>query len=226
MAPYRIFIFTTISCLVTLCCFAYFGDKSTYFVGNLAPEGIGLTLEILIVAIIVERLQERDNRIRKISKEKRLREYLIFLLKKCFWREFEGRINYKKPLKEFFWGINRCENLAFLRYVSEQLNDPDYNREWKEKLRKHLKSESQSYKHCLPVAADISEAHFKAWMRLIYFTDVICRSRNIGKKEILDLLKQLDRFDKASFDEKIYVQWHLFWKRIRTANKLKSQNPL
>ncbi len=63
----------------------------------------------------------------------------------------------------------------------------------------------------LPVAADLSEEHFKSWSRIVFYIKKSSQLDINDPKDfekfneyIVKLLDYIRRFDKASFDNNIY----------------------
>jgi uncharacterized HAD superfamily protein len=172
---------------------------------NLLPEFTGVFFELFVVLLVFNKWQEREQSKQKIAKEKRLREFLIFII-----NEFA---NFKLMPEAFsFYGLYHTENQTVLnRLKAEFTSTQSTPSPFHYSFIRHCKIDIDALTALLPVAADLSEEHFKSWARIVFY---IKKSSMLEISELQDfhkldeyivkLLDYIRRFDKASFDNKIY----------------------
>ncbi|EHR6432872.1 hypothetical protein KUK81_000002 [Vibrio parahaemolyticus] len=111
-----------------------------------------------------------------------------------------------------FYGLSHTENQTVLnRLKSEFTGAQSIPISFRHSFIRHCEIDIDALTALLPVAADLSEEHFKSWARIVFY---IKKSSmlNISNPEdfekfdeyIVKLLDYIRRFDKASFDNKIY----------------------
>lgn len=196
------------SCLLVLVYFATHGFVKyglAHYTDNLLPEFTGVFFELFVVLLVFNKWQEREESKAKIAKEKRLREFLIFII-----NEFS---KFKSMPEAFsFYGLSHTENQTVLnRLKSEFTGAQSIPSSFRHSFIRHCEIDIDALTALLPVAADLSEEHFKSWARIVFY---IKKSSmlNISDPEdfekfdeyIVKLLDYIRRFDKASFDNKIY----------------------
>lgn len=176
-----------------------FNDPKDFFVGNLIPELIGMCLELLIVLVIFERWQEINKRKRLISLERRLREYLIFFLKH----------NFKSLPSEYrvgrFFGVDHEKNISDLDKLNKYIREQGLSKIDEQAIQEHCAREASTLDNLLPVASKLTNDHFKAWCRIVYFTNCIATQKEPVSKATIDIIQNIKRFDSASHDRKLYV---------------------
>lgn len=196
------------SCLLVLVYLATHGFVKygiAHYTENLLPEFTGVFIEIFVVLLVFNKWQEREESKAKIAKEKRLREFLIFII-----NEFS---NFKSMPEAFsFYGLSHTENQTVLNRIKSEFNSSDYIPvSFRHSFIQHCKFDIDALTALLPVAADLSEEHFKSWARIVFYIKqssmLNISDLNEFKKfdeNIAKLLDYIRRFDKASFDNKIY----------------------
>lgn len=196
------------SCLLVLVYLATHGFVKygiAHYTENLLPEFTGVFIEIFVVLLVFNKWQEREESKAKIAKEKRLREFLIFII-----NEFS---NFKSMPEAFsFYGLSHTENQTVLNRLKSEFNSSDYIPvSFRHSFIQHCKFDIDALTALLPVAADLSEEHFKSWARIVFYIKqssmLNISDLNEFKKfdeNIAKLLDYIRRFDKASFDNKIY----------------------
>lgn len=177
----------------------------SHYTDNLLPEFTGVFIEIFVVLLVFNKWQEREESKAKIAKEKRLREFLIFII-----NEFS---NFKSMPEAFsFYGLSHTENQTVLNRLKSEFNsDNNIPVSFRHSFIQHCKFDIDALTALLPVAADLSEEHFKSWARIVFYIKQssmlnISDSEEFEKfdEHIAKLLDYIRRFDKASFDNKIY----------------------
>ncbi|TWX71884.1 hypothetical protein ESZ36_01230 [Colwellia demingiae] len=177
----------------------FFGDKNSYFVGNLTPEITGVCLELLVILWIFDRWQEKSKKKKLISLERRLREYLIFFLKH----------NFKTLPKELrvgrFFGIDHDKNMEELDTLREYISNNKLSKKEILSIQEHCVREASTLDNLLPVASELTNEHFKAWCRIVYFVNCIAKQKEPISKSTLDIIQNIKKFDTASYNRELYV---------------------
>jgi hypothetical protein len=177
----------------------FFGDSSGYFVGNLTPEITGVCFELLVILWVFDKWQEMSKKKKLISLERRLREYLIFFLTHNF-KTLPSELRVGK-----FFGKDHKQNKeqldTLLRYISKNgLSEKEVM-----SIQEHCIRESSTLDNLLPVASELTNDHFKAWCRIVYFVNCIAKTSEPVSKSTIDIIQNIKRFDTASFKRKLYV---------------------
>ncbi|WP_141053476.1 hypothetical protein [Aliarcobacter cryaerophilus] len=171
-----------------------------YFYDNLSAELLGILIEILIIIFVFERWKKIEQHKKNIVYEKRLREYLLFFLKNSFK-------NLPKGIKvTTFYGIDYLRNK---KEIEEIVNYISANNVHLLDAKKHLLTDKTAYENLLEVASNLTDKHFKVWIRIVYFINILSTVSDDEneeiKKNIIDILNNIKRFDKASYESAIYV---------------------
>lgn len=200
-------IFSTIIFVIMIILFViaaeFNSDFSSFLAGNVVPELIGICIEILVIIWFFESWQTNKEHQKAIVHEKRLREYLIFFLK-------YGLAGLPENLKVGdFFGNDREQNKKEIKAIIDYFNHNEINIDLLKKFKKHLKIDKTAFENLLEVAALLSDEHFKAWIRIVYFINKLDKLHGNDKKEhkvnIMLILREINRFDIASYEHKIYV---------------------
>ena len=177
----------------------FLGDSNNYFVGNLTPEITGVCIELLIIIWVFDKWQEKSKNRKLISLERRLREYLIFFLKHSF----------KTLPKEFrvgnFFGEDHDENIKQLNGLFGYINENGLTEKEVMSIQEHCIREVSTLENLLPVASELTNEHFKAWCRIVYFVNCIAQSSEPISKSTKDIIQNIKKFDTASFNRNLYV---------------------
>ncbi|WP_063658741.1 hypothetical protein [Aliivibrio fischeri] len=198
------------SCLIILVYFLTHGFALSgykHYIDNLLPEFTGMFFELFIVLLIFNKWQEREESKQKIAKEKRLREFLIFII-----NEFSS---FKSMPEAFsFYGLNHTENQTVLSRLKSEFSGEDKSSiptSFRDSFIKHCQIDIDALTALLPVAANLSEEHFKSWARIVYYVKK-SSMLNIENPEEFELFNEyieklidyMRRFDRASFDNQLY----------------------
>lgn len=189
------FVFITI--ILFLCLNCMYISKS---LNNMLPEIAGICIELIIIIYIVNKWEENKQKKKLINLEKRLREYLIFFLKHGF-KDLPNEYRISN-----FYGIEHKKNIEELDKLILYINNNSLSNELKDSIKKHCKLEYYSLNNLLIISSKLSNHHFKSWSRIVYFVNLINYNDNVGKKDIIDILNNIKKFDKASYENKIYVE--------------------
>lgn len=172
--------------IAKLYCFKIYGE-------NLLAEFTGVIVEVLIAVWILNYWKEHEEKKRLLAKEHRLREYLIFFL----------RHNFKKIPQEYrvrrMYGEDHKDNVQELDKLRDYIREHGLSAEAKTSIANHCKREISTLETLLPVAADITEEHFKRWARIVYFVNVASRQKDSIQDCTLNIISNIKRFDEASF---------------------------
>jgi len=195
----KVFSIILIILLFIFLAIGFLGDSSSYFVGNLTPEITGVCLELLIIIWVFDKWQEKSKQKKLISLERRLREYLIFFLKH----------NFKTLPKEYrvgrFFGTDHDKNIKQLQNLIGYIQDNGLSEKEVMSIQEHCIRESSTLDNLLPVASELTNEHFKAWCRIVYFVNCIAKNKEPVGKSTIDIIQNIKKFDTASYERKLYV---------------------
>lgn len=195
-------------CLLVLVCLVTHGFVKyglAHYTDNLLPEFTGVFFELFVVLLVFNKWQDREESKQKIAKEKRLREFLIFII-----NEFA---NFRSMPEGFsFYGLSHTENQTVLnRLKTEFTSAQNTPISFRYSFIQHCQIDIDALTSLLPVAADLSEEHFKSWARIVFYVKkssmldiTVLKDFEKFDEHIVKLLDYIRRFDKASFDKKIY----------------------
>lgn len=193
--------FLLIILIILISMLFFFPNSDNYFYQNIIPELIGVCLELLVILLLFNQWQEKKKRNKLIVLEKRLREYLIFFLKHNF-QSLPQKIRIGK-----FHGEKHEENVKSLQAMITYIKEHDLSSKNIFSIQAHCLLEASTLGDLLPVASELTDDHFKAWCRIVYFTDKIGISNdpNDIKSLTIDILNNIKRFDSASYNHNLYV---------------------
>lgn len=177
----------------------FLGDSSAYFIGNLTPEITGVLIELLVILLVFDKWQENNKREKLISLERRLREFLIFFLKH----------NFRTLPQEYrvgrFFGTDHTKNLEEIKKLLKYIKDNGLKESEVISIQEHCTRELDTLGNLLPVASELTNEHFKAWCRIVYFVNCIANQKESISSATIDILQNIKRFDTASFNRNLYV---------------------
>lgn len=177
----------------------FFGDSNGYFVGNLTPEITGVCFELLVILWVFDKWQEISKKKKLISLERRLREYLIFFLTHNF-KTLPSELRVGK-----FFGKDHNQNKKQLDTLLKYISQNGLSEKEVMSIQEHCIRESSTLDNLLPVASELTNEHFKAWCRIVYFVNCIAKTNEPVSKSTIDIIQNIKRFDTASFRRKLYV---------------------
>lgn len=171
-----------------------------FFFENMLAELLGILIEILIIIFIFEVWAKNKQDEKNIVYEKRLREYLLFFLKFAFK-------SLPKDIKvSTFYGEHYLNNNKEIDQIVKYIDDNEISLLV---AKKHLLTDKTAIENLLDVASHLTDEHFKAWIRIVYFINSLSFVEDTDykeiKKHIKDILMNIKKFDKASYENKIYV---------------------
>ena len=195
----KAFSYILLFLLIIFLFIGFFGDSNSYFVGNLTPEITGVCLELLIIIWVLDKWQERNKKKKLISLERRLREYLIFFLKHNF-KTLPQELRVGK-----FFGKDHAKNIEQLDALLQYIKKNGLTEKEVISIQEHCSRDSSTLDNLLPVASELTNEHFKAWCRIVYFVNCIAKSNEPVSKATIDIIQNIKKFDTASFNRKLYV---------------------
>ncbi|MBU2896483.1 hypothetical protein [Vibrio hepatarius] len=194
--------FTIVVFILLLVCIQvgfYINDSAEYFSENLLPELTGMLFELCIILFIIDRWQEQNRIQLLIVKEKRLREYLIFFLRHGF------KTLPRKYRVGAFYGEEHTQNIEYLDSLFEFIKENGLATQEIDAIKAQCDIELNTFGNLLPVASELTDDHFKAWSRIVFF--MVRLSKNLGDDEesIKYIIINIKRYENASHDNGIYV---------------------
>ncbi|RYU42137.1 hypothetical protein ERW49_18205 [Aliivibrio finisterrensis] len=160
---------------------------------------MGVCIELLIILWVFDRWQVNSKKRRLVSLERRLREYLIFFLKHSFKNvPAEYRVGR-------FFGVDHDKNIKQIDKLIQYVKSNGLDESALTSIQKHCLRESRTLENLLPVASELTNEHFKAWCRIVYFINSIASAHEPISKSTIDILQNIKRFDTESYKRKLYV---------------------
>lgn len=192
--------FSFLTLLFILCLlFAYAGDENNYFIGNIIPELIGVCIELFIFMLIFDQWRLRESKNNKIKVERRLREFLIFFLDKAC----DGLSENLKVGR--FYGSDYTENQKMLDNFIQHIEQQGLNENVILQVKKYCDNQKDVFNNLISVSAELENEHFKSWARISYFINAISTNEEKTSVAMIEILKNIRRFDKTSHDSELYV---------------------
>lgn len=204
-----------VSCLLILVYLVTHGVVNSlkpieYYKLSLIPELTGMFLELFIVLVVFNKWQERLENQNKKEKERILRKYIIFIMKRM--KDFNS-----VPSSFSFYAENHNENHAVLSQLRDEICDlgnVDIYEKIGDKFIRHCNVDIDAITALLPVASDLSKDHFRVWSRIVFYVKTISlmdisssdnnQSKVEFKQHISKLVEYVKDFDDASFRHKIH----------------------
>jgi hypothetical protein len=193
------FIFLLIVTTLALSAIECFYGQAGFFVGNIVPELIGVCIELLIIIFILDVWQKKEEKNKKIKVERRLREFLIFFLKNNF-----------KELPEScqpgsFYGVDHDQNQEVLSNLISNINQNGLAENVVLQVQSYCDTEKDIFHNLIPVASDLTNDHFKSWVRIAYFMNAVSYKKDTTSHAVVKILENIKRFDDQSFKSGLYV---------------------
>ncbi|HHX8650549.1 hypothetical protein NB532_18210 [Vibrio antiquarius] len=194
--------FTIVIVILLLVCIRvgfYINEPAEYFSGNLLPELTGMLIELCIILFIVDRWQEKNRIQLLIVKEKRLREYLIFFLRHGF------KTLPRKYRVGNFYGEEHKQNIEYLDNLFDFIKANGLATQEIDAIRSQCDIDLNTFGNLLPVASELTDDHFKAWSRIVYFMVRISKGLGDDEESIKYIITNIKRYESASHASGIYV---------------------
>lgn len=195
------------------------GDINEYFWGGLWPEFSGFFFDVVVVIFVIDRWKAREERKLKIISEKRLREHLGFFLDKVYieLKKFDPASS-SLIYPDKFHGDKRSNNRAVLNaminLIQQLPDESDGLKKIVDAVRIYCKRHLHFIECLVPIAAQLENNHFKAWARISFYMGELINDsdeklhsneyRYSDKTKLLNILKNINRFDEESSVKKIF----------------------
>lgn len=193
------FVISLIVVLLILVLIAFFKAGDGFLVGNILPEMIGICIELLIIIFVFEAWQKKEEKERKIKVERRLREFLIFFLKDNF-QDFPPSCQAGN-----FYGKDHFQNQKSIRNLISNIEENGLNEKVVLQVQRYCDTEKEIFNNLIPVASDLTNDHFKSWVRISYFMNAIVSKNEKTSHAVIKILQNIDRFDSESYKNELYV---------------------
>jgi|TARA_R110002051_G_scaffold160931_1_gene232569 hypothetical protein len=197
----KIFVGVTSFVLIALLLVAYFKGEPGFSINNLVPELIGVCIEFIIIVLAFNLWQKKEEKDNNIKVERRLREFLIFFLKNNF-QDFPLSC---QPGR--FYGKDHTNNQKCLNDLIAHIESNGLTEGFKSGVQTYCNNEKEIFNNLIPVASQITNNHFKSWVRIAYFMNSISfgsKSKGIDH-DVIKILQHIKEFDNASFQSNLYV---------------------
>lgn len=182
--------------IAIVCCF---DSSSNYFLSNIVPEFIGVCVEILIILLVFNVWQKKEERDNNIKVERRLREFLIFFLRDNF-HDFPSSCQ-----PGDFYGKDHNRNQKSLDSLVSEIERGGLDESIVLRVQNYCESEKEIFNNLIPVASDLTNDHFKSWVRISYFMNSIVTKNNTTSHAVVKILHNIKRFDHVSYKNGLYV---------------------
>lgn len=173
--------------------------SNNHYSNNLIVELIGVSIEIFITLFIFNYWQERSKKAKLITLERRLREYLIFFLKHNF-KTFPPHVRIGR-----LYGSEHSKNVSDLTRLRNYIKEKGLTSAEAISIKNHCIREINTLNNMLPVASELTDAHFKSWCRIVHFVNCISKDIDSISSGTIDIIQNIIKFDSASFDHDLYV---------------------
>ncbi|ATC88014.1 hypothetical protein [Pseudoalteromonas arctica] len=178
---------------------AIFKAESGFFIGNIIPEMIGVCIELLIIIFVLEKWQKQEEKNKSIKVERRLREFLIFFLKHNF-KDFPESCQLGD-----FYGKNHQQNQESIDNLINHIEQNGLKESTVLQVQSYCESEKEIFNNLIPVASDLTNDHFKSWVRIAFFMNAISAKSETTSHASLKILQNIKRFDYESHHSGLYV---------------------
>jgi hypothetical protein len=193
------FVVSLIAALAALSLIAFFKAKEGFLVGNVLPEMIGVCIELLIIMFVLDAWQKKEELQRKIKVERRLREFLIFFLKHNF-ESFPPSCQAGN-----FYGKEHSKNQEAINNLISHIEEKGLDEDVVLKVQRYCETEKEIFNNLIPVSSDLTNDHFKSWVRISYFMNAIVSKNERTSYAIVKILQNINRFDTESYKNNLYV---------------------
>ena len=170
-----------------------------FLVNNLTPELMGVCIELLIIIFVFDRWQKWDDQKKKITVERRLREFLIFFLKHSF-SSFPPSC---QPGR--FYGSDHEQNQKALNNLITHIETNGLTEEIVLLVQTYCLKEREIFNNLIPVSSELENDHFKSWVRIAYFMNAIVHNGEKTSHAVIKILQNIQRFDNISHKKNLYV---------------------
>jgi len=195
----KLFVWIIFLILLALSLLAFFKAQEGFFIGNVVPELIGVCIELLIIIFVFDVWQKKEEKSRSIKVERRLREFLIFFLKD----NFDSFPPSCKPGN--FYGKDHQQNQDSIDNLIAHIEQKGLDENIVLGVQSYCESEKEIFNNLIPLASDLTNDHFKSWVRISYFMNSIVTKNDTTSHAVVKILQNIKRFDSQSFRNNLYV---------------------
>ena len=195
----KIFLFGLVISLALCLGIGFICAETDYFYNNLIPELTGVALELIVILLVFNYWQESSKKKKLITRERRLREYLLFFLR----HNFSGMPSKLKVGR--FYGEDHSKNQETLDQLRLHIKYNGLKSSDLESIIKYCKRDFSTLENLLPVAAELTNEHFKSWSRIVFFVNAIAKNTTSVEQDVMDIIQNIKRFDNASDSHRLYV---------------------
>lgn len=195
----NIFVSILLVALVLCSWIAYKYSDDGFLIGNILPEMIGVLVELLIILVVIDRWQKNEEKNRKIKIERRLREFLIFFLKD----NFDSFPSNCKPGN--FYGKDYKQNQIAIDNLIGYIEINSLDEDSIVAIHKYCENEKNIINNLIPVVSELTNDHFKSWVRIAYYMNSIDSKKEKTSKAVVEILKNIKRYDSESYNKGLYV---------------------
>jgi hypothetical protein len=195
----KVFVSGLWAVLVFLSVVAYFEAANGFLINNIIPELIGVCIELLIIIFVIDKWQKIEEKNRNIKIERRLREFLIFFLD----HNFKGFPPSCQPGN--FYGKDHNQNQESLSNLILNIEQNGLKEKVVLQVQRYCESEKEIFNNLIPVASDLTNDHFKSWVRIAFFMNAISAKSETTSHAVIKILQNIKRFDGESFSNGLYV---------------------
>ncbi len=204
-----LFSFVFIALIFAYIC-AFNGDDPNYsfydyFSENMLAELIGVCLEFIVILFLIDHVQKKEEKKRKTTSEKRLREIFIFFLREVdlfvpeLYQIKKSYLIQENGKDEFLYGMHYKKNQKYLNSLMEYFNDNKLSEDSISKIEKFCGKEIATVRCLIPVVATLDDQNFKSWIRIIFYIDAIISKDYPIEKSLAKIIEHIKEFEKASY---------------------------
>lgn len=106
-----------------------------------------------------------------------------------------------------FYGKDHTNNQKCLNDLIAHIESNGLTEGFKSGVQTYCNNEKEIFNNLIPVASQITNNHFKSWVRIAYFMNSISfesKSKGIDH-DVIKILQHIKEFDNASFQSNLYV---------------------
>jgi hypothetical protein len=195
----KIFLGVLITFLLCLLGLGFQLADPGYFLNSLVPELTGVAVELIVILLVFNYWQESSRKLKLVTNERRLREYLIFFLRHNF-NSLPAVLKVGR-----FYGEDHDKNQKTLEKLRLKIQSDGLSSEDIESIKNYCKRDADTLQSLLPVASQLTNDHFKSWSRIVHFANNIAKDSASVEQEVTDIIQNIKRFDNASYKKSLYV---------------------
>ena len=195
----NLFVTMLVAMIIIMSLVAFFKGSTGFLIDNIIPEFIGICIELLIIIYFFDVWKNKEERRKNIKVERRLREFLIFFLKHNF-KDYPPSCQSGR-----FYGKDHFQNQECLVNLISDIEKNGLKESVVLQVQRYCESEKEIFNNLIPVASDLTNDHFKAWVRIAFFMNAISSKSETTSHASVKILQNIKRFDKVSYTSNLYV---------------------